>query len=259
MNGQEVLSLQRVITIRTPENLEISYALAGAGTRAAAYLLDLVLMIFALQLGSNLIVAVLSALPAGGSQYTLAIIGLISGAAYGSYFMVFELLMSGQTPGKRVVGLRVIKEGGYALGILDTLLRNLMRFVDFLPLFYGVGLVSLLVTERSQRLGDLVAGTFVVYQDQIEAESLAPQIPEFGGTAPVLPPELVAAIPQPLISACVDFFWMLPDLGGKARQELAAELLDLVRATSGLVPARTSSAEAVLAAVIRQSGQTAPV
>ena len=85
--------------------------------------------------------------------------------------------LSGQTPGKRVVGIRVIKVGGYSLRFLDVLLRNLMRFVDFLPVFYGVGAASLLVTSRCQRLGDVVAGTLVVHQEPSGADGLLTPLP----------------------------------------------------------------------------------
>ena len=88
-------------------------------------------------------------------------------ALYNGYFILLEWLLNGQTPGKRLLHIRVIKQGGYALRFFDTLLRNLLRVVDFLPLFYGVGLTSLLLTRDSQRVGDLVAGTLVVYQEPV--------------------------------------------------------------------------------------------
>ncbi len=155
--------LQLETTIRTPENLESTYALAGTGSRAASYLIDCFILIVASQLGINLLIG-LTALPLG-PEWAAAIAGLIAFVIFNGYFIFFEWLLSGQTPGKRLVGIRVIKVGGYSLRFLDVLLRNLMRFVDFLPVFYGVGAASLLMTSRCQRLGDLVAGTLVVYQD----------------------------------------------------------------------------------------------
>jgi hypothetical protein len=133
-----------------------------------------------------------------------------------------------------------------------------MRFVDFLPMFYGVGLVSLLATSRSQRLGDLVAGTLVVHQQQIETDSLLPEIPISESTQLALPADQVATVPHELIDICVEFFRIVPSLAGRHRQEIAGELVDVVRRTSGLVPPRAQSAEAFLAAVIQQSGRIAP-
>jgi uncharacterized RDD family membrane protein YckC len=258
VNGHTNTSLQRQITVRTPENLEIQYSLAGAGTRAAAYMLDLMVMMLLIQIGINLIMAIVFALPIADSRWGAALGGMITFAAYNGYFMIFEWVMNGQTPGKRVLGIRVVKQGGYALSILDTLLRNLMRFVDFLPMFYGVGLVSLLATSRSQRLGDLVAGTLVVHQHEIETDSLVPEIPVVEASQATLPADQVAAVPSELLELCVDFFRVLPNLAGRHRQEIAGELVDVVRHTSGLVPLRTQSAEAFLATVIQQSGQIAP-
>ncbi|MBI3468647.1 MAG: RDD family protein, partial [Planctomycetes bacterium] len=249
MNSHEHTSLQRHITIRTPENLELSYALAGAGTRAAAYLVDVATMVLILQVGGNLLQILILALPDITHQWAAALITLAGAVATSGYFIFFEWLMNGQTPGKRVIGIRVIKQGGYAMSFLDSLLRNLMRWVDFLPLFYGVGLISLVVAPRSQRLGDLVAGTLVVHQEPVQTESLVPDIPKPEGAALALPVDQVAAVPSPVIEACVEFFRMLPMLAGKPRQQLATELVDLIQRTSGLVAPRTQSAEAFLAAV----------
>jgi uncharacterized RDD family membrane protein YckC len=255
VNSHGNTSLQRHITVRTPENLEIQYALAGAGTRAAAYMLDLLVMLLLVQVSINLIMAIIFAMPFGSSRWAPAVGGMLTFFAYNGYFMVFEWVMNGQTPGKRILGIRVIKQGGYSLSILDTLLRNLMRFVDFLPVFYGVGLVSLLATSRSQRLGDLVAGTLVVHQQRVETDSLVPELPV---TESTLPANQVAAVPSELIELCVDFFRMVPSLTARYRQELGGELVSLVQRTSGLVPLRTQSAEGFLATVIQQSGQIAP-
>lgn len=259
MNGHKHTSLQRHITIRTPENLELNYALAGAGTRAAAYLVDLFVMLLVIQIGANLLQVVIIALSDMTHQWVAALLGLFGATATSSYFILFEWLMNGQTPGKRVMGIRVIKQGGYAMSFLDSLLRNLMRWVDFLPLFYGVGLVSLLIAPRSQRLGDLVAGTLVVDQEQVQTESLVPEIPKVEGAALALPVDQVAAVPTPVIETAVELFRMLPNLAGRHRQQLAAELVDLIQRTSGLAAPRTQSAEAFLAAVIQQSGHIAPL
>ena len=79
-----------------------------------------------------------------------------------SYFILLEWLWNGQTIGKRAYGLRVINEDGSPAGFVAVFVRNLVRMVDFLPSFYGLGLLSIVFTARSQRLGDLAAGTFVV-------------------------------------------------------------------------------------------------
>src|ERR1700728_802725 len=138
--------LQLETTIRTPENVELTYALAGAGSRSAAYLIDCFILAIASQILVNLVFAV-AMLPVG-PEWGVAISGLLAFTIINGYFILFEWLLSGQTPGKRLVGIRVIKVGGYSLRFFDVLLRNLMRFVDFLPVFYGVGVASLLMTSR---------------------------------------------------------------------------------------------------------------
>jgi uncharacterized RDD family membrane protein YckC len=258
MNVNESTPWERRITIRTPENLELSYDLAGAGTRAAAYLLDIVLIVLLSQLLANLFVALFLFIKSAGEAWAAAIIGLLMFLFINGYFIVFEWLMNGQTPGKRAVGIRVIKEGGYALRFIDTLLRNVMRAIDFLPLFYGVGLVSLLFTPRSQRLGDLVAGTLLVRRLPIQTESLLPESLQSGPSAPPMPAAQLALLPNALLESCVDFFRILPELAPRYRQELSMELVDLVQETTGLAWDRSRSAEGFLASIIQQSGQIGP-
>jgi uncharacterized RDD family membrane protein YckC len=80
----------------------------------------------------------------------------------GGYFILFEILWSGQTPGKRLVGVRVIRENGYPVRPIDAVIRNLVRIVDWLPGIYGVGVLTMLLNKRSKRLGDFASGTIVV-------------------------------------------------------------------------------------------------
>jgi len=90
------------------------------------------------------------------------------------YFMVFEILWNGQTPGKRLVGLRVIRESGYPIRPVDAVIRNLVRIVDWLPLVYGVGVLVMLLNQRSRRLGDFASGTIVVREAAWPAVAFAP-------------------------------------------------------------------------------------
>ena len=147
-------------------------------------------------------------------------------ALYNGYFILLEWLLNGQTPGKRMLHIRVIKQGGYALRFFDTLLRNLLRVVDFLPLFYGVGLTSLLLTRDSQRLGDLVAGTLVVYQEPVETESLLPDLPAPERFEAALPAVQLAAIPNEAISLADQYLRSRTELAPRPRQEIAAELVE---------------------------------
>lgn len=96
------------------------------------------------------------------SGFGLAIlIGVISSVNLG-YFIASERLLDGQSAGKRIIGLRVVREGGYALSWPDTIVRNVARVVDMLPGVYLVALLSVLLSRRGKRLGDFMAGTIVV-------------------------------------------------------------------------------------------------
>jgi uncharacterized RDD family membrane protein YckC len=262
MNAHQQTLAQRLISIRTPENIELSFALAGPGSRAAAYIVDLSIMFVVCQTLIYLIVAAIallvSFLGVTSEVWISAIVTLFAFALYNGYFIVLEWVLNGQTPGKHLLHIRVIKHGGYALRFFDTLLRNLLRVVDFLPLFYGVGLTSLLLTRDSQRLGDLVAGTLVVYQEPVETESLLSDVPPADLGEPPLPPAQLAAIPDEAISLAGQYLRARAELAPRPRQELAAELVSLIRQTSGLAPRPAQSAENFLASIIRQVEQAPP-
>jgi uncharacterized RDD family membrane protein YckC len=261
MNDHRPLLSQRVVSIRTPENIELTYALAGPGSRAAAYMVDFFLMFSVGQVLVNLIAngiaLLLSSLGAAGNLWAAGIAALGFFALYNLYFILLEWLLNGQTPGKRLLHIRVIKQGGYSLRFFDTLLRNLLRVVDFLPLFYGVGLTSLLLTRDSQRLGDLVAGTLVVYQEPVQAGSLLPDLPAPDESEQPLPAVQVAAIPDEAVSLAGQYLLARTELAPRARQEVAAELVHLIHAASGLGPRAGQSIESFLAAVVR-SAEPAP-
>lgn len=93
------------------------------------------------------------------------------------YPVLFEIFRHGATPGKKAMGLRVVNDDGTPVGWSASMIRNLLRYVDFLPLFYGFGLISMLLHPDFKRLGDIAAGTRVVYQDTIKPASLVPEIP----------------------------------------------------------------------------------
>jgi uncharacterized RDD family membrane protein YckC len=263
MNEHGLPLAQRVISIRTPENIELSYALAGPGSRAAAYVLDLLVMSFVCQLMANLLIvagaAILTALGQETPLWITAILGLSGFAVYNGYFILLEWLWNGQTPGKRLLHIRVIKQGGYALRFFDTLLRNLLRVIDFLPLFYGVGLTSLLLTRDSQRVGDLVAGTLVVYQEPVETESLLSDLAAPEEAEPALAADKLAALPHETISLAGEYLRARTELAPRARQEIAAELVELVRETSGLEPRPAQGVESFLTSIVRQSAQGLPL
>jgi len=165
------VSTREQLTIDTPEQIALEYPLAGAGSRFLALAIDSVLQAFVVIVLIAVTLALFVVSPALAQQsgtWLVAVLVLAGFALYYGYFAAFETWWSGQTPGKRAVGIRVIVATGRPLGAVDAVLRNVLRIVDQLPFMYAVGLVSIFVTERNQRLGDLAAGTVVIHDRAIE-------------------------------------------------------------------------------------------
>lgn len=156
------------LSIDTPENVVFDYDVAGIGSRFLAALVDTILIII-LQIVVNLtLVFLLSNLLGsladneGLAGWVLGVMVLASFAFLWGYYIFFELFWNGQSPGKRWVGLRVIRTDGTPITLTESIIRNLVRLVDFLPAYYGVGVIVMFINAQARRLGDLAAGTLVV-------------------------------------------------------------------------------------------------
>jgi uncharacterized RDD family membrane protein YckC len=181
--------MRRLDTINhrpTPEGCELALAPAGPFSRALAWLIDLVIRLMAwLALAQGLMIA--------GRAGMGAV--LLSGFVLEWLAPIcFEVLWYGQTPGKRVLGLTVLHDDGTPVGWQASFIRNTVRFVDFLPLGYAAGFVTMLINADGKRLGDLVAGTIVVHAPRKTA-ALTPtevgvEVPPF----PLLPDERRAVV-----------------------------------------------------------------
>lgn len=157
---------EHTVDVETPELVLISYSIAGVGSRVLAALTDLAIC-FATLMVVLIAVAVLdpSDAPTSGlsASWAMAFLILVQFVILWGYYVLFEGLMDGQTPGKRIHRLRVVREGGFSVTFAVSAVRNLVRIVDMQPVFfYLAGLGSILLTRRGQRLGDVVAGTLVV-------------------------------------------------------------------------------------------------
>lgn len=146
------------IEIRTPEGLNLSMTLAGLGSRAAAALIDTLIMVL---LG---FVVLLPFRNAGGSLLLRIVLIAFPALLFFGYHIVFETIGRRQSPGKRLLRLRVVRSDGSPLGAIASVVRNLVRIVDFLPGFYLVGMVTVFATSQNQRLGDLAAGAVVLIE-----------------------------------------------------------------------------------------------
>jgi uncharacterized RDD family membrane protein YckC len=150
------------LEVKTPDGVVLRQPLAGAGARLCAALLDLILLLLPLAVLLLALLVVASADPTGLSGFVLGL--LLGGSlllAIG-YRVGFELAWSGQTPGKRACGIRVVGADGRPVGATGVLLRGLFWPLEAAPIPVPIGLVAIFATPRQRRLGDLVAGTLVV-------------------------------------------------------------------------------------------------
>src|SRR2546422_9648412 len=177
MQSPTVPQFTRRLGIETPEHVVLELELAGLGSRMAATVCDagiLTLAYLLLGLGIQLLPTPARG-DADGPWSTLAAIVLILTVflLFWGYFLLFEALSDGRTPGKRLMGIRVVMDTGHPLSFTAAAVRNLVRIVDMQPLFtYQVGLGFVLFHPQNKRLGDIVAGTVVV-RDRPEDLQLA--------------------------------------------------------------------------------------
>ncbi|MDH5454885.1 MAG: RDD family protein [Gammaproteobacteria bacterium] len=147
--------LDTAYNIGTPEGVELRLPVAGLAPRSLAWLIDALIKFLSLTVLS-IILELLGDL--GTGIYLLLIFGLLW-----FYNVLFEIFNHGATPGKRALGIRVMNANGTPVGWSGSLLRNLIRVVDALPGCYAFGCIAVLLSRQFQRLGDLAAGTIVVY------------------------------------------------------------------------------------------------
>jgi uncharacterized RDD family membrane protein YckC len=176
------------VVIDTPESISFTYRIADLGSRFVALLLDTLIqtLIYTSLFGVIYFLDIDTDSLGIAEGWLIALIVIVFFLLFVLYFALFEVVTHGQTPGKIVMNLRVVREDGQPLGILDAVLRNLIRLVDFFPGVYSVGVISMFISNRAKRLGDYAAGTVVVREgtrislEQVLARSAsAPLIPQY--------------------------------------------------------------------------------
>lgn len=175
--------LDNQLLIRTPEHVELNYVLAGLGNRFFALFIDssiqggiffVVFVIFGLlmsflnQMGLN----PFRDLP---GLLIIAVMIIFLFLVFNGYFIFFETLWSGQTPGKRAMKLRVLREDGRPVGFFEVMVRNVLRVADMLPTFYAVGALVILLSKKNKRLGDYAAGTVVIKERRQQVPAAGPR------------------------------------------------------------------------------------
>ncbi|NJN15230.1 MAG: RDD family protein [Oscillochloris sp.] len=246
--------------VETPEIVSVAYQVAGLGSRCLAAVVDtLLILILQVILGAALawIASAAGAIDASG-DLVLALWAIASFAALWGYYLLFELIWNGQSPGKRWLGLRVVREGGRPITFTASAIRNLIRPIDFLPILYGIGSVAIFADRRGRRLGDLAAGSLVVREAApLTLDSLTATV------APVdVAPRLSDAPPAPLLpnldrlsraeyDLVQDFLRRRAAMDTRFRPQLAEQLAAKLRMRLEL-PVNDSGHEQFLEHVVRE-------
>jgi uncharacterized RDD family membrane protein YckC len=180
------VSLDTLYTAETPEGIALSLRPAGVVSRSLAYLVDLGVRMVVF------VVAVMVAAPMGGVGS--AFLTILYFALEWFYPVVFELTTSGATPGKRMMGLQVVMDSGLPVTPAASIIRNLLRAADFLPMAYAIGALSMLLRRDFKRLGDLAAGTLVVYSKDVSLHGAPPSAPARAPARALSPREQAAIV-----------------------------------------------------------------
>lgn len=174
MSAATTVHTEETLIIETPERVPLHFALASIGNRFLACAFDHALQTLCFLVLYFVFDALMSSFNVGGmggaSRWAMALLIILGFLIWSSYFIIFEWRLNGQTPGKRWLKLRVIREDGRPITFWEAAVRNLLRIVDIMPIpFYSIGLISVFVSTRGQRVGDLVGGTVVVRERETEA------------------------------------------------------------------------------------------
>jgi uncharacterized RDD family membrane protein YckC len=213
--------MDTILRVPSVTGIDLELRIAGPGARSYAFVIDWHIRVLA-ALGWLLA----GALATGGAfgaplepstGYTFGVIAP-SATIYFLYHPVLEIVMRGRTPGKRIAGVRIVKRDGGAPGIGALLIRNAFRLVDSLPMFYLVGLGATIVTEQSVRIGDIAAGTLLVYDEARPDEALDG-----------LPLEAVARLGLENAELVRDMLTRWNEIRPQAREDLARGLLGKLR------------------------------
>ncbi len=249
--------------------------IAGIGSRFVALVIDYLIWtaaFIALFIVAAIILPALHVFGRVSENWAIGIFLLLIFLLQWGYFTLFEAFGNGHTPGKRVMKIHVIHRSGRAISFVESLARNLVRFVDSLPPnFYAVGVVTMFLNRQNQRLGDMVAGTLVVRDQEIEVPHWGElgtrtiTASAFAAPAAITPPHLKVVLPASnlakLSTADLEvverFFSRRLDLDLTTRAAIAERIASALRAKSGLEIPDGVSVETFLEAVAHQMREVA--
>lgn len=207
----ESAALDSVYALETPEGADLRVSLAGPLTRALAFVIDLLVRLLLLILIIPLTLLL-------GAKLSGAVWLLVLFLLEWWYPVLFEVFREGQTPGKKAMGIRVVQDDLTPVSFSASLTRNLLRAADFLPFGYLIGLASMTIHREFRRVGDMTAGTLVVYDRPAESEARS-----VAEAVPAAPPFALSEAEQ---RAFVEFNLRHMQLSAARQQELADILAD---------------------------------
>ncbi len=198
--------------LETPESIDLELRIAGPVVRVLAFAIDSLIK-FAVFIAANVVLVY-------ADQVGMAILLLLMFLMEWFYPVIFEVLRNGQTPGKSVMGILVIHDNGTPIGWSSSIIRNLLRFVDFLPIGYLLGLITMASNPHFKRLGDFAAGTLVIYQQGKLIHA------DIQSATPEPPPQLLTLEEQ---RAFINFAERQHELTPERQQEIANNIAPLLK------------------------------
>jgi uncharacterized RDD family membrane protein YckC len=263
------------LTIETPEQVAIRFPIAGIGSRFLALLADTVVQGIGWGILFFVFFLILTSAPRINGflvdrlsdKWIIAVVILFYFVLYWGYYTLFEAFWNGQTPGKKLCKLRVIRDSGRQITFFESLTRNLIRIVDALPSFYAVGIIVMLSNRRNKRLGDFAAGTLVVHERAPEPAlwgGSASRTITAGAFAPVAPPapiidphaidlpaDAVARLTADDLNVIDHFFSRAIDIDIARRHALADRLAQQMTAKMGIAMPQGATPERILESTAR--------
>lgn len=217
------LPIDTLQPVELADGVEIHLRVAGPAVRSLAWFIDL-LIFFVVIFAWVLLVGIIAGGLGDGIAQGVMLLGLFLLAWF--YNVVFEMTARGATPGQRAVGVKVASVSGAPVRLPQSIIRNLLRTIDFMPAGYLFGLICCLFTQRFQRLGDLVADTVVIYDDPKEPKTAAIQV----NADPQPPPQALSRAEQ---AAILQFLERAPQWSDARKMELS-DLLEPLTGRKGL-------------------------
>jgi len=268
------------LTIETPEQVSIRFPIAGVGSRFLAALADMLVQAIAYAVIILLLSLLILAIPgvpthtaaksgavATADKWVIAVIILFNFILYWGYFTLFEAFWNGQTPGKRLCKIRVIRDSGRQITLFESMTRNLIRIIDALPGIYAVGVITMFCNRQSKRLGDLAAGTIVVHERAVERPTwsggasrtitAAVFTPAPASDSPIsplavdLPADAVARLSTDDLDVIDHFIARAIDIDISRRAQLADRLAQQMTAKMGVAMPEGAPSERVIESIAR--------